>query len=396
MKQPVLLLLLLLAAFCFRPAPASAISVANPASASRTETPGVELAQTISLITGVAISPLFGTGAVGAWKYFHARTPRERARLPWFAQPWFWIPALLIVTACFLKDTVGIAVPKILKKPFDAAEVIEHKISGLIATGAFVPLVARLVPQPADPDTALAGTAFLAAVDPLTVANLIVVPVMMVTFFIVSIASSAINILILLSPFRIVDLALKAFRFCLLATVALTAFANPWLGALWALLIIILAWLIAGWSFRLSHFGLVFIWDFLSRRSNRFLPDKTANRVYLARKINKVPAGTYGTLLRDSAGLVLRYRPWLILPKRTLTLPVGRYAAARGMIYSEIVQVEGDHSRSAILLPPRYRSHEEALVSIYSLDGVREAGMRAAFLWFKELVGLKPVPEPAA
>ena len=50
----------------------------------------MELAQTISLITGVAISPLLGTGAVGAWRYFQVKTPQERANLPWFAQPWFW------------------------------------------------------------------------------------------------------------------------------------------------------------------------------------------------------------------------------------------------------------------------------------------------------------------
>jgi hypothetical protein len=47
--------------------------------------PGAEVAQTISLVTGVAISPLLGTGAVGAWKYFEAKTAEERANLPWFA-----------------------------------------------------------------------------------------------------------------------------------------------------------------------------------------------------------------------------------------------------------------------------------------------------------------------
>ena len=109
-------------------------------------TPGTELAHAISEITGVAISPLLGVSAVGAWKYFHAQTPQQRARLPWFAQPWFWIPAFVLVTACFLKDTVGIAAPRLLKKPLDVADAIEHKISGLIATGAFVPLVIAVFP----------------------------------------------------------------------------------------------------------------------------------------------------------------------------------------------------------------------------------------------------------
>src|SRR5208282_425456 len=157
---------------------------------------------------------------------------------------------------------------------------------------------------------------------------------------------------------------------------------NPWLGAAWALVIIVIAWFIAGWSFRLSHFGLIFIWDFTTRRRKRFAPDKIANRVFLARKFNKVPARSYGTLLRDENGnLFLQYRPWLILPKRTLTLLQGQYAVAKGLLYSEIVRVEGGSLKSTILLPPRYRSHEEELVSVYGLTGVRVAGVRVAFRW---------------
>ena len=377
-----------------RPAGPSPISIAYTNSPDRTSTPGVELAQTISLITGVAISPLLGAGTVGAWKYFQANTPRQRARLPWFAQPWFWIPALLIVMACFLKDTIGIAVPKLLKKPLDAAEVVEHKISGLIATGAFVPLVASVFQQPDIQPAVLAGTGFLAAIDLSWLGNAIMVSLMMITFFIVCVASSTLNILILLSPFRLVDLALKTFRLFLLSTVAATAFANPWLGAAWAFVIIVLAWFIAGWSFRLSHFGLVFIWDFATRRSKRFAPDTIANRVFLARKFNKVPARSYGTLLRHkNDSLVLKYRPWLILPKRTLTLPPGKYAVAKGLLYSEIVRVEGDSLESTILLPPRYRSHEQELVLVYGFADVRDAGARAALLWLLDLVGFRLRPQ---
>ena len=109
----------------------------------------MELAHAISEITGVAISPLLGVSAVGAWRYFHAQTPQQRARLPWFAQPWFWIPAFVLVTACFLKDTLGITAPRLLKKPLDVADALEHKISGLVATGAFVPLVIAVFPTAA-------------------------------------------------------------------------------------------------------------------------------------------------------------------------------------------------------------------------------------------------------
>jgi hypothetical protein len=173
-----------------------------------------------------------------------------------------------------------------------------------------VPLIVSVFP-PAEPETTLLGqNSFLAAIDLSWLGNGMLVPAAMLVFFFVWLASNAINVLILLSPFRIVDTALKGFRLLLLLTVTGTAFANPWLGTVWALAIIGIAYLIAGWSFRLSHFGLVFVWEFLTCRRNRFVPDKVTNRMFLARKINQVPARSYGKLLRDTKGsLVLMYRP---------------------------------------------------------------------------------------
>jgi hypothetical protein len=396
--RPFVLLAILfaLATGCWCPRAAGAGTPVEPAAPTNAATPGTELAHTISEITGVAISPLLGVSAVGAWKYFHAQTPQQLARLPWFAQPWFWIPAFVLVAACFLKDTVGIAAPRLLKKPLDVLDALEHKISGLIAIGAFVPLIVAVFPPP-EPETTLLGqSGFLAAIDLSWLGNGMLVPVAMLTFFIVWLASNVINILILLSPFRIVDTALKGFRLLLLLTVTATAFANPWVGAVCALIIIGLAYCIAGWSFRLSHFGLVFLWDFVTRRRNRFVPDQSSNRMFLARKINQVPARSYGKLLRDGkGGLVLNHRPWLVLRERALVLPEGSYTINRGLLYSQIMRVEGRGLTSALLLPPRYRGHEEELVPIYGLAGVREAGLRPAIRWLKESLGLKPQPQAA-
>jgi len=57
-------------------------------STTRPESQGVKAAEALSTITGVAISPLFGVSAVGAYKYWKT-DPDRRATLPWFAQPWF-------------------------------------------------------------------------------------------------------------------------------------------------------------------------------------------------------------------------------------------------------------------------------------------------------------------
>jgi hypothetical protein len=364
--------------------------ITTAAASANKNIPGEQIAQTISLITGVAISPLMGVGVVGAWEYFHAKTVEQKAKLHWFADPFFWVPALLLVAACFVKDTAGTALPAVLKKPFDVAETIEHKISGLVATGAFVPIAATIFSAHNSDDGASLSAAGFATIDLSPFYNALMIPIAMVVFFIVCLASNAINILILLSPFPIFDALLKLFRTAIIASVVVSSWANPWMGAAWALVIIFFSWLIAGWSFRLSHFGLAFIWDFVTARCNRFQPDPVTNKMFLGRKINKVPARTYGKLSHDAQGnLIFAYRPWLVLAKCSVTLPEARYAAGKGFFYSEILQLDGDKARIALLLPPRYRSHEYELVAIYGLADVRDTGLLAAWQWVKFMLGFR-------
>ncbi len=102
---------------------------------------------------------------------------------------------MLLVGACFLKDTAGIAIPTVLKKPFDVAETIEHKISGLVATGAFVPIVASIFHAPDQAPGASLAAAGFATIDLHWLYNAMMVPVAMAAFFIVFLASNAINIL---------------------------------------------------------------------------------------------------------------------------------------------------------------------------------------------------------
>jgi hypothetical protein len=216
--------------------------------------------------------------------------------------------------------------------------------------------------------------------------DVLVTPVAMIAFFIVFLASNAINILILLSPFTTVDAALKAFRTAILASVAVSAFINPWIGAAWALVILLISWLIAGWSLRLSHFGLVFIWEFFTGGKRRFKPSPKENSMFLGRKTEKVPTRTFGKLSRNETGeLTFYYRPWLVLPQRTLVLPAGTYETGRGLFYSEILRVEGDFAKTVFLLPPQYRGHEEEIAQIYNFSGTRDIGIRAAWAWFKSL-----------
>ena len=353
------------------------------------------MAQAISTITGVAISPLLGVSAVGAWTYFKA-PPEKRAHLSWYARPWFWVPALLLVAVAFVKDTFGTVLPTAVKKPFDIAETIENKISGLVAAGAFVPLIAAIFTAAGADDSALYNDAGLAAINVAPLLNLLTVPFAVAAFVVVWMVSHVINVLIIISPFTTVDAALKSVRLFFLSTVAGTAFVDPYVGAVWSLVLIGVCWFLAGWSFRLMIFGTVFTWDLITFRKSRFKVAPDANRVFTAQAVGKTPIRSYGKLTRGDKGeLVLSYRPWLFLPRRTLTLPAGKYAVGRGLFYSEIVRVEdADTTTSIITLPPRYRSHEEEMSSIYSLGGVQEIGVLRGFkaIWS----WLRPAPAVAA
>jgi hypothetical protein len=353
---------------------------------------GLAAAEAISTITGVAISPLLGVSGVGAYKWYKT-APEKRANLVWYAQPWFWVPALVLVALAFVKDTFGAALPTAVKKPFDVMETIENKISGLVAAGAFVPLMA-IIFKAVDDDGAWYSSMGLAMVDPASLLNILTVPFAVAAFLVVFLVSHVINVLILISPFTLVDTALKGVRLGLLATVALTSFANPYVGAVWSLCIVVVCWFLSGWAFRLFVFGTVFTWDLSTFRRARFKPEPASNWAFTSRKIGQTPLRTYGELSRGGQGeLQLRYRPWLVLPARVVTLPPGDYAVGRGLFYSEIFLLGNGDEADVLTLPPRYRTHEEEVNAIYKLGGVRDAGMvkgiKALWTWLKELFGLR-------
>jgi hypothetical protein len=350
--------------------------------------PGVELAQTISLITGVAISPLLGVGAVGAWQYAHARA-EERRRLPWFAHPLFWAPALLLVAAVFAKDVLGPSVPTTLKKPFDLAELFENKVSALIATGAFIPLVISSFSTAANDPSAALGTQGLAVLDAAAWGKALLLPFAMATFLMVWLAAHAVNVLIMLSPFATLDALLKSGRLALLASVTATSFANPYVGAAWSLGIIVMSYFLAGWSFRMSVFGSVFAWDILTCRRKRVAPEPQGQRAFLGSPIGRVPVRTMGVLRETAPGEIeFAYHPWLVLPLRTVKLPLGSYIVGRSLFHPELIRPAGEARITMVKFPPRFRTHEDALAKLYGVE-VEDTGVLAAWRWVKELLGLR-------
>jgi hypothetical protein len=393
-------LVLLVAAVMAIIAPfAFAATAAKPAAGNPADhSPVAPIAGAISTITGIAISPLLGTAVYGAYKNFRASTPEEKAALPWYAKWSFFGPALVIVVLCAAKDAFGTVVPPGLKKPLDVLETIENKASGLVVAGAVVPFTMDAVSKmilggkaAATASIALPGglaMIHVGAIDFSWGLNLLTVPFGLAMFAVVWMASHAINVLILLSPWGAIDAALKAARTALLGLLTLTAAINPWVGAALSVIVIVIAYFVAGWAFRLTVFGSLFCWDFFTVRRARFTPAKNDNRLFSGGNLPGVPPRTYGRLsLRADGALEFFYRPWLVLPPRNATVPANRGALAvgKGLFFSSITAGEHD---TLFLLPPRYHGHEETVARLYALPGgVRPAGLRKAWGVLRDLFG---------
>lgn len=402
MKRSAFLILALCSGLLMA-APAFAAETKKPA-----KTPGIELATMASQVTGIAISPLLGVSGVGAYQWVKASTPEEKAQLPWFAQVSFWLPALLLVGVCAFKDSFAAMVPPGLKKPLDIAETVENKISGLVAAGAVVPslvaLGSKLIMQSAalEHTPVLAGgfgVLPLAAFDLSWLLTILMVPLSVAVFAVVWVVGHAINVLILLSPWGGLDTALKGIRTGVLSLVAATAYIDPVVGATLSVVIILLAWLMAGWAFRLMVFGTEFTWDFFTLRRHRFKLLADGNKLFTAREISGAPMRTYGRLHQEADGkLLFKFRPWLVMPERTVEVPRDGLVVGKGVFYSEVLGFDpkADKNQTLLLLPPRYVGHEELFARTYRISGTCDVGLRRAWSWLREAFGFGAKKAPAA
>jgi hypothetical protein len=229
--------------------------------------------------------------------------------------------------------------------------------------------------------------------------TILMVPLSVAVFAVVWVVGHAINVLILLSPWGGLDTALKAMRTSVLSLVAATAYIDPVVGATLSVVIILLSYLMAGWAFRLMVFGTEFTWDFFTFRHHRFKLLADGNKLFTAREISGAPMRTYGRLHQEAGGkLLFKFRPWLVLPERTVEVPRDGLVVGKGVFYSEVLGFDqsADKLRTLLLLPPRYRGHEELLARTYHISGTCDVGLRKAWGWIKEAFGFGAKKQTAA
>lgn len=358
--------------------------------------PGVALSQGITEITGVAISPLLGVSSVGAWRYW--KTPvAARDSLPWYAQPWAWGTGFSLLALCFFKDSLGTAVPGLLKKPFDMVELFENKASALVASGAFVPLVAQEMATHlqaersiAVPSGSITNLSF-AMID----ASWLMVPAAVIAFLLVFVCSHVINVLIILSPFSTLDALLKLMRTGVLLAVSLIYFIAPWLAAIVCLGIIVVAALLAPSAMRLAIFGARYAGDILLPWRGRARATPEQPHAFTLGRISGLPPRTGGRVeLREDGSAVFRYRRWCVLNECTIPLPDGSRHVEKGLFSPSLIHRVGEPGEAKMFVfLPRYRGHEEMLAKHLKLQGVREHSLVRGFAavkgWVRGMFGNK-------
>ncbi len=360
--------------------------------------PGVEIASEITKVSGIAVSPLLGVSAVGAWSYLRA-TEAKRATLPWFCHPAIWGIGLSLVMLAKLKDLAGTVLPPLVKKPLDMAELFEDKASALLAAGTIVPTT---VPRIADQLLAMQAAqeplpyalnqASLLPFDLPSVAVMIaLVPAILFIFGVVWLMSHAIDVLIAISPFGMVDIVLKSIKGLLLLALTIPFLIHPLFGGVVTALIVALAAWLAPAAFRLMVFGTVMSLDVLWPWGRTVTPANA--HAFTARRIDGVPVRTYGRLSPAPGGTVrFSYRPWLLLPRRTLVLEHGELCLGCGLLFPSLMRRAGNDAWQRLFsFLPRYRGHETALSGTHSITHILDnrliRGFRAMKAWFSDLVG---------
>ena len=350
---------------------------------------GESVNKALATVTSTAISPLLGVSVMGAWQYWKTPKP-QRANLPFFDKPYFWVPVIVLLVLIFIKDTFGGFAP-LIKKPLDAIEVllVNHASLVLIVFPVVMNQVGKVMGAPSlrslfsqvfsGPVAYAATTQGPALHDRFTAFTAVLyVIVGFVITGVVWLLGHCFDILALISPFPFVDFLLKAIRNVIFAVLLVTSAISPHVGLLLALVVIVVSFLAVGWSLRLSFFGALYALSLLRMLlfDWRERPGRDSQVRAFSAGIKGASKRTYGRLLkREDGSLLFVYRRMLIGPEKSLA--VGRtssFSVGRGVFHPTIIEpIEsaGKH-RVVFRLLPTYRGAEEEVRAVLSFASVED------------------------
>jgi len=346
-------------------------------------TRGELIAREASIFIGTALSPLLGLVTMGWIEFISAK--KQGIAVPWDASLWFVIPMTILWMLILLKETVGQLLVFIVKI-FDGIDFFLHKIIVFVALAARLPRLLEVILGPGGMDVSLFDglTLFLPTFAasilpgaPVTAAHAAVSValgfVCVMIFFVVWLAASTVETVCLISPVPLVATLLRIGRFLIIGGLALATVINPYLGAAYAFIVVLVSYFVSGWSFRLTVYGMVIGFDTLTMKHRRLaLESEPALRAFSTSRVKGVPGKSYGRLDLTGGELVFSYRPWLVLARRDVVSAkdTSGWRVAKGSINPLVVRPgkkEGGFDEM-FDLAPRYKTHEEKIAKRFSFN----------------------------
>jgi hypothetical protein len=326
--------------------------------------------------------------------------------------------ALLVVVGLFLlltlfKDCLPVS---LLKKPLDAGEVQVAPLLSLLRLALTSPgLIEHLTPAVAqaiqvglnnigpaqlyaavDPNVAATGVSALAE----WLGGMVVAVTGAIVYSTVWLLSNTLTILCLVVPAALGPVV-KSGRLALLGFLHTLSVYHPWLALLFSLAILIIAFLISRWAFKLTVWGGLYSFDLLLRtwRKRKPGPEPMAFVTGAGRKKLKTAKRTLGRLSMENGRLIFRYRLFLLFPRK-IELPAPEQLALGRRLTAPVLLLRlKDRHIPLLAFRLSSRTHEDLLAQRFGGLEVLEVGLskwlKGAFSWMdKEASRLKTSTAP--
>jgi hypothetical protein len=349
---------------------------------------GEMLAKEIAQTTGLALNPILCMSALGAYHYISA-PEQERSDLPWHLSPQFWGPLALILGMIFLKDTFGVAFPKLLKSPLDAAEILfEKNTSALIALPVLISSVQQGQFQQLEhvgqqvydflfPVALAAGSAEAAVHSGLDVFLMSLTSVTAIMIFIVVwVLSQAFNVLILLCPFSLGDAMLSTAKNSLVLLII--GLSGTYAGALLSFAVIAFAVYLFPKTLRLVVFGTIMSHDLVFYKLLRSRAGEVPTdgvRCFSSCYLGPVPPLTFGKLTLNNGVLQFSYRSFLFFTRKNINTGIlsADCEVIRGILSPVLVAQEDGGQVQVFRVRPKFYRNSEQVAELLGVKWTDEA-----------------------
>ncbi|MCC9609322.1 hypothetical protein LOC68_05800 [Blastopirellula sp. JC732] len=299
-------------------------------------------------VTATGLSPLMVLSVTGPVVYFMTDAD-QRGELFFFYQPWFWIITGICSLIVVFKDTI-LTFASYLKTPLNILGAIFNFVGFLFGFR----LIIYLLGADLGSDPSLAEKV-------LTYATMVV----MLSFYAsIWIFGNLVEVIILLSPFPLVDTALRFLRIGVVVTMYVLCWIHPALGLMFALPILIMSALTMNRSLQALKLSARIMWDLVAWRSYPLTSDMTTLTAFTVISLPSTPWFTLGKLVKKENGWHFRYRRFLIGPRVDTLVDLSNLQIAKGTLASVAAQKTESGSQVILRFPPGYRGQEETLAEI--------------------------------